>query len=442
MRKRKNKNKTIIMITCSGLLRRYFRWFFVFLICFLIQVLLIVLFYQIEETTEFKNLIQFNSRLNKRINSSSHSNQNNALDNPKDDLKNNLVNNPKVQLIDEQTSNSIVNEDCETNDSFLISAIERARTQLCKYEIKNVFCLHQNDQLYPIELINPNECPSTNLFEHVGCYLNNKRPSIINSLVFQFKKANELRCSYLCSQYNSKYFGIENATFCHCLDRLPSKLLQIDAKLCNMFCDPKTKSYRCGNEYLISMYKTNIEQNEDEFYYLGEEDEKSIGQTDPIRISFIFSVNGRSIRQIKRLIKQLYDKKHVYLIHVDKQNDFLFNFLSDELSELPNLIVTNQRFYTIWGGSQLLEMLLNSFKILKKFEWDFVINLSETDYPIKSLSSLEHYLKKFKGKNFLKFHGQMNDAFIRKQGLEVLFLQCENRMWRLNKQRNLPKSIR
>ena len=51
------------MITCSGLLRRYHRWFLIFLIFLIIQILLIVLFYQIEENDEFKNLIKFNKKL-------------------------------------------------------------------------------------------------------------------------------------------------------------------------------------------------------------------------------------------------------------------------------------------------------------------------------------------------------------------------------------------
>lgn len=54
------------------------------------------------------------------------------------------------------------------------------------------------------------------------------------------------------------------------------------------------------------------------------------------------------------------------------------------LEKFPNIYVTKNRFPTIWGGASLLEMLLNSFKeLLGLSEWDYVINLSESDFPTK-----------------------------------------------------------
>lgn len=44
---------------------------------------------------------------------------------------------------------------------------------------------------------------------------------------------------------------------------------------------------------------------------------------------------------------------------------------------------------TMWGGTSLLQMHLRAFKELldmrreSKWLWDYVINLSETDFPIK-----------------------------------------------------------
>ena len=186
-----------------------------------------------------------------------------------------------------------------------------------------------------------NSCPNGILFKPNGCYLNNQNPSSIDSIVFEYKKVNELKCSYLCTQLNRKYFGIENSKFCHCLNNLPLNVFQINESLCNQYCDNNSKQYRCGSEYLISIYETGITDDNTE-------------NDVEIRLAFIFSVNGRSIRQIKRLIKQLYDKKHYYLIHVDKQNDFLFNYLNDELSTIKNIIITNERYYTIWGNYWLI----------------------------------------------------------------------------------------
>ena len=37
-----------------------------------------------------------------------------------------------------------------------------------------------------------------------------------------------------------------------------------------------------------------------------------------VRIAFFFTLNGRSLRQIKRLVKTIYDDMHFYYFHVDK----------------------------------------------------------------------------------------------------------------------------
>ena len=57
---------------------------------------------------------------------------------------------------------------------------------------------------------------------------------------------------------------------------------------------------------------------------------------------------------------------------------------------MPNVAVTPWRMATIWGGSSLLQMLLRALDdLLKKEEWkwDFFINLSESDYPIKYVAN-------------------------------------------------------
>lgn len=404
------------MSICSNFFRTYSRFFYVISIILLIQLL--IAFYGIKEFDRFDlaALDKKTARLKALKGDDAFAEINPSL------LKE--VHSKRNSKYEKERLNK---SNCKLNDQFVSSALERAGIKKCKDEIKKVFCLHQNNQLYSKELVlNDKDKCQNGIFNHQGCYLNN-RPSIIDSLMFQYKRANELRCSYLCTQFNKKYFGIENSTICHCLDILPSKELKITDNLCNTYCD-ESKQYRCGSEYLVSIYETGLNFNRNY-------------QTNEIRLAFIFSVNGRSIRQIKRLIKQLYSPRHFYLVHVDKQNDFLFNFLDDELSKVSNIIITRERFYTIWGGSELLEMILNSIRTLIGFKWNYVINLSESDYPIKSLSELESYLAQLDGMNFLKFHSQNNDAFIRKQGLEVLFLQCENRMWRLNKKRDLVQNI-
>lgn len=77
---------------------------------------------------------------------------------------------------------------------------------------------------------------------------------------------------------------------------------------------------------------------------------------------------------------------------------------------------------------------------LKDWKWDFVLNLSESDFPVKSVAQLTDFLTANKGRNFVKSHGREVQRFIQKQGLDKTFVECENRMWRIG-DRTLPTGI-
>lgn len=125
-----------------------------------------------------------------------------------------------------------------------------------------------------------------------------------------------------------------------------------------------------------------------------------------------------------------------------QRQDYLQRELSGLEKRFPNIKLASSRFSTIWGGASLLTMLLASMKnvLALNWQWDFVINLSESDFPIKSLESLEQFLSANKGFNFVKSHGREVQRFIKKQGLDKTFVECETHMWRTG-ERKLPKGI-
>lgn len=112
------------------------------------------------------------------------------------------------------------------------------------------------------------------------------------------------------------------------------------------------------------------------------------------------------------------------------------------LERFPNIKLTRTRFATIWGGASLLEMLLSSMNELLSlnWEWDFVINLSESDYPVKQIQKLTEFLSANAGMNFVKSHGREVQRFIQKQGLDKTFVECDTHMWRTG-DRELPWGI-
>lgn len=125
-----------------------------------------------------------------------------------------------------------------------------------------------------------------------------------------------------------------------------------------------------------------------------------------------------------------------------QRQDYLHRKLSELEKQFPNVKLATSRFSTIWGGASLLTMLLTSMKdiLALGWQWDFVINLSESDFPIKSLENLEKFLSANKGLNFVKSHGREVQRFIKKQGLDKTFVECETHMWRTG-ERKLPKGI-
>ncbi|XP_061567677.1 xylosyltransferase 1-like [Cololabis saira] len=163
----------------------------------------------------------------------------------------------------------------------------------------------------------------------------------------------------------------------------------------------------------------------------------------PTRIAFVLVVHGRASRQFQRLFKAIYHTSHYYYIHVDQRSDYLHREVLSLAAQYPNVRMTPWRMSTIWGGASLLTMYLQSMEDLltmTDWSWDFFINLSAADYPIRTNEQLVAFLSKQRNMNFIKSHGRDNARFIRKQGLDRLFYECDTHMWRLG-DRKIPEGI-
>ncbi|KAJ7989394.1 hypothetical protein DPEC_G00304090 [Dallia pectoralis] len=163
----------------------------------------------------------------------------------------------------------------------------------------------------------------------------------------------------------------------------------------------------------------------------------------PVRVAFVLVVHGRAIRQLQRLIKAIYHQDHFYYIHVDKRSNYLHREVQQIVQQYPNVRATPWRMVTIWGGASLLKAYLRSMQDLLSmldWKWDFFINLSATDFPTRTNDELVAFLSQHRDKNFLKSHGRENARFIKKQGLDRLFHECDNHMWRLG-ERTIPEGL-
>eukprot|EP00062_Callorhinchus_milii_P009122 gi/632952731/ref/XP_007892011.1/ PREDICTED: xylosyltransferase 1 [Callorhinchus milii] len=174
-----------------------------------------------------------------------------------------------------------------------------------------------------------------------------------------------------------------------------------------------------------------------------EDDSLELLPSHPIRIAFVLVVHGRGSRQLQRMFKAIYHQDHYYYIHVDKRSNYLHRQVLGFARQYPNVRVTSWRMATIWGGASLLTMYLRSMRDLlemKDWSWDFFINLSAADYPIRTNDQLVTFLSRYRDMNFLKSHGRDNARFIRKQGLDRIFFECDTHMWRLG-DRKIPEGV-
>ncbi|XP_077412937.1 xylosyltransferase 1-like isoform X1 [Vanacampus margaritifer] len=174
-----------------------------------------------------------------------------------------------------------------------------------------------------------------------------------------------------------------------------------------------------------------------------EDDASDSPPASPVRLAFVLVVHGRASRQFQRLFKAIYHTAHFYYIHVDQRSNFLQREVALLARQYANVRVTPWRMATIWGGASLLSMYLRAMEDLldmRDWSWDFFVNLSAADYPVRTNDQLVAFLSKHRHHNFIKSHGRDNARFIRKQGLDRLFLECDTHMWRLG-DRKIPQGI-
>ncbi|XP_065183647.1 xylosyltransferase 1-like [Sycon ciliatum] len=162
-----------------------------------------------------------------------------------------------------------------------------------------------------------------------------------------------------------------------------------------------------------------------------------------VRILFMITVHGRAVRQVYRVLKAIYHVNHYYYIHVDARSHYMLAEMNKLAAKFDNVRVTPWRLATIWGGASLLQMLLRAMEdadAMTDWNWDYFINLSESDFPFKNFTYIVDYMTAWRKHNFLRAHGKTSPRFIHKQGLDQTFFECEHHMWRIGP-RKLPEGI-
>lgn len=147
--------------------------------------------------------------------------------------------------------------------------------------------------------------------------------------------------------------------------------------------------------------------------------------------------------QFKRLFKAIYSVDNYYLIHVDKKSgNKLFIQIESFLSDFPNASMMKSK-NTLWGGYSLIDVELRGIRQLLEMGkgWDFFINLSGQDFPLKSQTTIKTFLKKNRGKDFIKVANQIHFRFDTLYRIENFVLELGNKIIRTPFKRSYLQNI-
>lgn len=350
--------------------------------------------------------------------------------------------NKEAKVLDSRILPSDLSLSCNVTGKEAISAINRAKTHQCRQEIVDLVCALDKGDVYPTSL--KRTCPSSVNKEkqgkHTGCFKDSFSTRILQGYLVKLKTQNSpTLCVGVCTKAGFSYAGVQYGVECFCGNSSPKTDLALDQKKCNTPC-PGDPNQSCGGYLVMDVYETGLQPLAPP--KLGSE--KSETENPPVKIVYLLTVAGRASKQVYRLIRQIYSPDHYIFIHVDSRQEFMYRELQKLTTILPNLRMVKKRFSTIWGGASLLKMLLSAIKELVEMkdwtDWDFVLNLSESDYPVKTQNELVTFLSNNRDNNFVKGHGREPDKFIKKQGLDKTFYECDTHMWRLGS-RTLPLGV-
>lgn len=194
-----------------------------------------------------------------------------------------------------------------------------------------------------------------------------------------------------------------------------------------VYCLPFLKKYGqfcSGDEYryledpLINYYFENYKPKYSE----------SKKQTSSVRLAYIILIQTVAELTIN-LVNTLQNPNYTFIIHPDaKMPNKEIHFLKSEFSDSKNVHILEARFNVHWGGISIVYAELAALLYLLHLDvtWDYVINLSENDFPIKLNWEIEQTLLLESGnltKNFVS-HSLLSPTSEKFNRITSYYVEC------------------
>lgn len=129
-----------------------------------------------------------------------------------------------------------------------------------------------------------------------------------------------------------------------------------------------------------------------------------------ITIAYLILVH-RLPKQFKRLFKSIYNPNNYYLIHIDKKaSKDLHKEVTNFINDFENTYILESESI-VWWWYSMVNVELNWIKKLLELwlNWNFFINLSGQDYPVKSQNDINIFLKENRENNYIKVSNQITE---------------------------------
>ncbi|CAA7196939.1 beta-1,6-N-acetylglucosaminyltransferase [Chryseobacterium potabilaquae] len=130
-------------------------------------------------------------------------------------------------------------------------------------------------------------------------------------------------------------------------------------------------------------------------------------QSSQVRIAYFIMIHHKP-ETFKEMFEKIYSRDQFYLVHIDKKAKEEFTEeIQMYLVGFPNVYIL-ESMSIVAGGFRMIQAELNAMEYLLNVsgEWDYFINLSGEDYPLKSQNIIRQFLTSNNGRNYIFFYDQ------------------------------------
>ncbi len=147
--------------------------------------------------------------------------------------------------------------------------------------------------------------------------------------------------------------------------------------------------------------------------------------------------------QFFRLFQSIYHPANFYWIHVDQKSEsWIHDSVRQYLSGYPNVSIAESR-KVVWSGYSMVDVTLEGIKdaLRQGDSWQWLINLSGQDFPLKSQTAIMEFLSTSTCKGYMKSGDQRKERPDTLHRIEYFHLEANNKVFRLPSKQSFPTNI-